>query len=84
MGRRVSVALSVRRTFGLRPVHCLSSKTGSPSIKDGNRPPFDLHLAVLLAGFAFEAYSSPPVSFLQFSSQCRFLFSVPKSDFSLP
>ncbi|KAK1266772.1 hypothetical protein QJS04_geneDACA000058 [Acorus gramineus] len=24
------------------------------------RPPFDLNLAVLLAGFAFEAYSSPP------------------------
>lgn len=25
-------------------------------------PPFDLNLAVVLVGFAFEAYSSPPVS----------------------
>jgi hypothetical protein len=26
------------------------------------RPPFDLNLAVVLAGFAFEAYTSPSVS----------------------
>jgi hypothetical protein len=26
------------------------------------KPQFDLNLAVVLAGFAFEAYSSPPVS----------------------
>ncbi|GLT97887.1 hypothetical protein SLE2022_154310 [Rubroshorea leprosula] len=26
------------------------------------RPPFDINLAVILAGFAFEAYTSPPVS----------------------
>lgn len=25
------------------------------------RPPFDINLAVILAGFAFEAYISPPV-----------------------
>jgi hypothetical protein len=31
--------------------------------EDGpRRPPFDLNLAVVLAGFAFEAYTSPPVS----------------------
>lgn len=27
------------------------------------RPPFDINLAVILAGFAFEAYTSPPVKF---------------------
>lgn len=25
------------------------------------RPPFDINLAVVLAGFAFEAYTTPPV-----------------------
>ena len=25
------------------------------------RPPFDINLAVILAGFAFEAYTTPPV-----------------------
>lgn len=30
--------------------------------EDPPRPPFDLNLAVVLAGFAFEAYTSPPVS----------------------
>lgn len=29
--------------------------------EDRERPPFDLDLAVVLAGFAFEAYNSPPV-----------------------
>ena len=29
---------------------------------DSDRPPFDLNLAVLLAGFAFEVYNSPKVS----------------------
>ncbi|XP_011029717.1 PREDICTED: uncharacterized protein LOC105129384 [Populus euphratica] len=27
---------------------------------DNERPPFDINLAVVLAGFAFEAYTSPP------------------------
>lgn len=49
---------------------CCSSKTGSQiervsSIEGGDnddeRPPFDINLAVILAGFAFEAYTTPPV-----------------------
>ncbi|KAK7279162.1 hypothetical protein RJT34_24208 [Clitoria ternatea] len=44
---------------------CCSSKTGSQlqrvSIpEDDDRPPFDINLAVILAGFAFEAYTTPP------------------------
>lgn len=39
------------------------------------RPPFDINLAVILAGFAFEAYTSPPVNIIYFSfyffSICR-------------
>lgn len=44
-----------------------SSKAGSEvenvSIQKDydERPPFDINLAVILAGFAFEAYTSPPV-----------------------
>ncbi|QHO23835.1 hypothetical protein HN51_047466 [Arachis hypogaea] len=42
-----------------------SSKTGSEvesiSLQEGDeRPPFDINLAVILAGFAFEAYTTPP------------------------
>ncbi|CAK8570560.1 unnamed protein product [Lathyrus sativus] len=44
---------------------CFSSKTGSqigtvPIEKHDERPPFDINLAVILAGFAFEAYTTPP------------------------
>ncbi|XP_047337147.1 uncharacterized protein LOC124940659 isoform X2 [Impatiens glandulifera] len=48
---------------------CHSSKSNSEIEKtsvqvqkknDDQRPPFDIDLAVVLAGFAFEAYSSPP------------------------
>ncbi|PIN14469.1 Triacylglycerol lipase [Handroanthus impetiginosus] len=34
-------------------------KSGSRDIED-ERPPFDINLAVILAGFAFEAYTTPP------------------------
>ncbi|XP_020248657.1 uncharacterized protein LOC109826104 isoform X2 [Asparagus officinalis] len=37
-----------------------SSEDASSSVVESDRPPFDLNLAVVLAGFAFEAYSSPP------------------------
>ncbi|TVU15304.1 hypothetical protein EJB05_38818, partial [Eragrostis curvula] len=38
-----------------------SSREGLVTAEDGKqRPPFDLNLAVVLAGFAFEAYTSPP------------------------
>jgi hypothetical protein len=40
-----------------------STGEGLVAEEDGRqRPPFDLNLAVVLAGFAFEAYTSPPVS----------------------
>ncbi|XP_028793289.1 uncharacterized protein LOC114748995 isoform X1 [Neltuma alba] len=44
---------------------CCSSKVGSeierlPIQNDDKRPPFDINLAVILAGFAFEAYTTPP------------------------
>lgn len=40
-----------------------SAEEGAASVgeEDRPRPQFDLNLAVVLAGFAFEAYSSPPV-----------------------
>lgn len=65
-----------RRWAGLR-VRCGSGGGQSPAVQPGSqnagkglvaakggeqRPPFDLNLAVVLAGFAFEAYTSPPVS----------------------
>ncbi|XP_012570414.1 uncharacterized protein [Cicer arietinum] len=44
---------------------CNSSKTDSQIEKvaiekNDERPPFDINLAVILAGFAFEAYTGPP------------------------
>ncbi|WVY97279.1 hypothetical protein V8G54_029430 [Vigna mungo] len=47
------------------PSICCSSKTGSQLQRvsvpeDDDRPPFDINLAVILAGFAFEAYTTPP------------------------
>ena len=33
------------------------------SESENERPPFDINLAVILAGFAFEAYYTPPVKF---------------------
>ncbi|KAJ0967467.1 hypothetical protein J5N97_024384 [Dioscorea zingiberensis] len=38
----------------------LASNNGERSGEESERPPFDLNLAVVLAGFAFEAYTSPP------------------------
>ncbi|GJN27078.1 hypothetical protein PR202_gb15065 [Eleusine coracana subsp. coracana] len=62
-----------RRWAGLR-ARCGSGGGQSPAVQPGSqnsgkglmaeggeqRPPFDLNLAVVLAGFAFEAYTSPP------------------------
>ncbi|XP_065862927.1 uncharacterized protein [Euphorbia lathyris] len=49
---------------GVQPICCLSKANAAienVSVQDGNeRPPFDINLAVVLAGFAFEAYTSPP------------------------
>ncbi|KOM34488.1 hypothetical protein LR48_Vigan02g063800 [Vigna angularis] len=57
------------------PSICCSSKTGSQLQRvsvpeDDDRPPFDINLAVILAGFAFEAYTTPPVRVL-FVLFCR-------------
>ncbi|CAA6655356.1 unnamed protein product [Spirodela intermedia] len=60
LGRRVGVARLGCGGSGVAPARCLSSQSGTSSIEVGNRPPFDLNLAVVLAGFAFEAYTSPP------------------------
>lgn len=38
------------------------------------RPPFDINLAVILAGFAFEAYTSPPVNHSCHISHFIYLF----------
>jgi hypothetical protein len=43
------------------------------------KPQFDLNLAVVLAGFAFEAYSSPPVSPLLLSYSPALNYSDPVS-----
>lgn len=39
-------------------------KKEEETVKKQQRPPFDINLAVILAGFAFEAYTTPPVIFL--------------------
>lgn len=36
------------------------SESAGEGLAEEDRPPFDLNLAVVLAGFAFEAYTSPP------------------------
>ncbi|KAL6971175.1 hypothetical protein U1Q18_030855, partial [Sarracenia purpurea var. burkii] len=59
---------SVGSRNGLCSICCLG-KTNSEAEKvsfqihdqnEGERPPFDINLAVVLAGFAFEAYTTPP------------------------
>lgn len=51
-----------------RIICCSSSSSSSAEIEksvtseiENERPPFDINLAVILAGFAFEAYTTPPV-----------------------
>ncbi|BBG92611.1 triglyceride lipase [Prunus dulcis] len=68
----ISFSGKVRVTFrgngkgrdGIYSLCCLcraGSEVEKVSAEEGNeRPPFDINLAVVLAGFAFEAYSSPP------------------------
>ncbi|XP_020682702.1 uncharacterized protein LOC110099777 isoform X2 [Dendrobium catenatum] len=61
--------------------YCLTAEDEESSAGDGEcRPPFDLNLAVLLAGFAFEAYTSPPiwggVKQIQLSAKRSFLREV--------
>lgn len=37
-------------------------------VEEIDRPSFDINLAVILAGFAFEAYTTPPVNLLPWNS----------------
>ncbi|KAL9683171.1 hypothetical protein QQ045_014988 [Rhodiola kirilowii] len=51
--------------YGTRSVFCFFSKSHDAASQistssDSERPPFDINLAVILAGFAFEAYTTPP------------------------
>ena len=46
-------------------------ETISVDENENERPPFDPNLAVVLAGFAFEAYTSPPVNVFFFSNCLR-------------
>ncbi|XP_039060817.1 uncharacterized protein LOC120204873 isoform X2 [Hibiscus syriacus] len=73
-GRRLRVSTSVSRgnvkirgRHGLLSVSCFCKTNAeiekvSSEEKGGGeeRPPFDINLAVILAGFAFEAYTTPP------------------------
>ncbi|KAJ8763901.1 hypothetical protein K2173_003683 [Erythroxylum novogranatense] len=46
---------------GLRSIRCAEPQTENITVQEEDeRPPFDINLAVILAGFAFEAYTSPP------------------------
>jgi hypothetical protein len=64
-GRTRRIRIRKKQGFSI----CCSSKTDSSQIekspieKNDERPPFDINLAVILAGFAFEAYTTPPVCF---------------------
>lgn len=68
---RVWSSRTRRGRDGLCPI-CCRSKTNAEAENvslqiqeeksETERPPFDINLAVILAGFAFEAYSTPPVS----------------------
>ncbi|CAH9071993.1 unnamed protein product [Cuscuta europaea] len=59
-----------RKTVGVRRISSLQVKRtyrkddSLPTVDEDRggieRPPFDINLAVILAGFAFEAYTSPP------------------------
>lgn len=77
-GKRVRVWTSVSRgnakvrgRFGGLSISCFSkmdaqiekvSSEEKEEEEEEERPPFDINLAVILAGFAFEAYTTPPVS----------------------
>ncbi|CAI0383203.1 unnamed protein product [Linum tenue] len=59
-GRRRGSACLVRCSSG--EDNALIEKVSEREQSDEPRPPFDINLAVVLAGFAFEAYATPPVS----------------------
>ncbi|KAH1096254.1 hypothetical protein J1N35_013175 [Gossypium stocksii] len=74
-GKRVRVSTSISRgnakirgSFGGLSVSCFSKmdaeiekvSSEEKQEEEEERPPFDINLAVILAGFAFEAYTTPP------------------------
>ncbi|KAL1111175.1 hypothetical protein V6Z11_D02G040100 [Gossypium hirsutum] len=74
-GKRVRVSTSISRgnakirgRFGGLSVSCFSKmdaeiekvSSEEQEEEEEERPPFDINLAVILAGFAFEAYTTPP------------------------
>ncbi|TYJ45097.1 hypothetical protein E1A91_A02G032000v1 [Gossypium mustelinum] len=72
-GIRVSTSISrgnakIRGRFGGLSVSCFSKmdaeiekvSSEQKEEEEEERPPFDINLAVILAGFAFEAYTTPP------------------------
>ncbi|XWS13547.1 hypothetical protein CRYUN_Cryun36dG0046100 [Craigia yunnanensis] len=56
--------VNVRGRDGVLSISCFSKTNAEieriSSEEKGERPPFDINLAVILAGFAFEAYTTPP------------------------
>ncbi|GKV35337.1 hypothetical protein SLEP1_g43618 [Rubroshorea leprosula] len=68
--RRCSGKVKIGGRNGVLSISCLCkanveiekvpAESGEAEMEE--RPPFDINLAVILAGFAFEAYTSPPVS----------------------
>ncbi|XP_072986920.1 uncharacterized protein [Typha latifolia] len=58
--KRFKILRSIGRGSANQNVVQSDSENGTGSCGGDERPPFDLNLAVVLAGFAFEAYNSPP------------------------
>ncbi|XWS09075.1 hypothetical protein CRYUN_Cryun40dG0055100 [Craigia yunnanensis] len=57
--------VNVRGRDGVLSISCFSKTNAeiervSSEEKEEERPPFDINLAVILGGFAFEAYTTPP------------------------
>ncbi|XP_023530237.1 uncharacterized protein LOC111792861 isoform X1 [Cucurbita pepo subsp. pepo] len=65
--RVLAFRVNPRGRRGVSSFRCFSS-TGTEvqnlsRLEESERPPFDINLAVILAGFAFEAYTSPSENF---------------------
>lgn len=50
------------------------TKEQCESVNENEKTPFDINLAVILAGFAFEAYTTPPVKFSALSCLVMFCY----------
>ncbi|KAK1428994.1 hypothetical protein QVD17_11193 [Tagetes erecta] len=60
-GHRPLIKISPTRSLSRGHGYCYASTTSSSSSSmEEERPSFDINLAVILAGFAFEAYTTPP------------------------